>query len=158
MVLCLSPMIRRWTEAYEAKEEEKMKVTFEENYKVFYTVEEYEQAKAVIQSEKQYDDETPSGWAKYAVEEVHDKYGWCVDVLKASARTAKNRRIWDQYAWISYDNGEEHHTGMMDVWIEGIAKTTEGFLEFGAYLSDIWLAGSQPFGQHMYTRFYAPKE
>lgn len=46
-----------------------MRVKLEENYKDFYTVTEYEQAKAVIEAEKE-DEESAKGWAEYAVHEA----------------------------------------------------------------------------------------
>lgn len=125
-----------------------MKVKLEENYRRNYTLEDFDRAKKVIAFEKD-DPDTASGWAVYAVNEVQEQFGWCDEVLRATASTYKNVD-----AWNAYGDG----SGNMDIWIEGIAKTTKGYLEFGAYLSDIWEAGITPFGHRMYTRFYAPKE
>lgn len=128
-----------------------MKVKLETGYRSLYTLEQVDQARAVIQYEKS-DDETAAGWARYAVCEAlkgtsvnptdyADNY-----ILEASATTARNGRIWDQY-------GEG--TGTMDVWIHAVARTSEGFIEIGAYLSDIWQSGATDYKQHIYAKRYA---
>lgn len=122
-----------------------MKVTLEKDYRRFYTLEDLDRAKAVIACEKE-DDETITGWAEYAAREglkgIND---YVEEVLKASAHTAKNCRAWNKYGIDSQD---------MDVWIEGIAKTGRGFIEFGAYLSDIWETGATEYKHRMYIQYY----
>ena len=124
-----------------------MKVKLEKDYKDWYTVSDLERAKEVIKVEK-WDDETAAGWAQYAVNEalkspsINDS---CEEILKASARTAKNNRVWNAY-------GE--NTGNMDVWIEAIAQTIWGFLKVGAYLSDIWESGATDYRDKMYVKYY----
>lgn len=126
-----------------------MKVTLEKDYRRCYTLEDLDHAKFIIAAEKE-DDETAIGWAEYAVGESlrdddRNSFEYCIEVLKASAITAKNCRAWNLY-------GEE--TGDMDVWIEATAKTSMGFVEIGAYLSDIWQTGSTPYRNHMYIQYY----
>ena len=121
-----------------------MKVTLEKDYKSIYTIEEYESAKRIIAWEKENDEETVKGWAEYAVREaLKDEIASLTEVIKAEARTAKNSRIWDAY-------GEG--TGRMDVWIEFVARTSEGYMDGGAYLSDIWQTGADDYRPHMYIR------
>lgn len=123
-----------------------MKVTLDKEYRQRYTLEDLDRAKAVIAYEKEYDDETPKGWAEYAVREaLKDENGSADEILKATARTARNGRIWDLY-------GEG--TGNFDVWIEATADTWDGFVKVGAYLSDIWKSGTEDYRQHMYIRRY----
>ena len=123
-----------------------MKVTMPKGYKDWMTVAEAEQAKLVIAYEKEYDDEKPADWARMAAgEALRGKSDYVDEILKAEAEIAKNRRIWDQY-------GEG--TGMIDVWIKGTAKTGSGFLEFGAYLSDIWDTGGTEYKSEMWVREY----
>lgn len=123
-----------------------MKVTLDKEYRQRYTLEDLDRAKAVIAYEKEYDDETPKGWAEYAVREALKGEGGCAEeILKATARTARNGRIWDLY-------GEG--TGSFDVWIEATADTWDGFVKVGAYLSDIWKSGTEDYRQHMYIRRY----
>lgn len=124
-----------------------MKVKFEKDYKDFYTLADVERAKKVISYEKD-DEETPTGWAEYAIKEaLKDTMEYCDEVIRASAETTRNNRIWDAY-------GEG--TGTLDVWITALAKTREGFIEIGAYLSDIWQSGAEPYKDHMIVNQYRP--
>lgn len=123
-----------------------MKVRMADDYKKFFTLEDVARAKMVIKYEKENDEETVKGWAEYAVNEaakgLHD---YCVEILKAEAKTAKNYRVWN-----AYGDGTED----MDVWIEATAKTCDGFIEVGAYLSDIWQTGAVEYVHHMYVKYY----
>ena len=124
-----------------------MKVKFEKDYKQYYTIKDLDQAKLVIQYEKD-DEETAAGWAEYAIKEaLKDSMEYCDEVIRASAETSRNCRIWDAY-------GEG--TGSMDVWIAALAKTSEGFIEVGAYLSDIWQSGAEPYKHQMIIKQYKP--
>ena len=123
-----------------------MKVRMADDYKKFFTLEDVARAKMVIKYEKENDEDTAKGWAEYAVNEaakgLHD---YCVEIMKAEAKTAKNYR-----AWNAYGDGTED----MDVWIEATAKTCDGFIEVGAYLSDIWQTGAVEYTHHMYVKYY----
>ena len=122
-----------------------MKVKLENEYKSRYTLEDLEIAKQVIAAEKE-DEMNIKEWAEYAVNEARrGSFDFCEEVLKAEARTAKNCRAWNLY-------GEG--TNDMDVWIEATAKTSNGFVEVGAYLSDIWQTGATPYKQHMFIQYY----
>lgn len=123
-----------------------MKVTFEENYKDLYTINEVEAAKIVIKFEKE-DAEDVREWARTAAAEALKDLRDHVDrIIEASAETTRNHRVTD-----CYGEGSAH----MDVWVRGIAKTCCGYLEFGAYLSDIWQTGAEDYRNRMwidYTR------
>lgn len=120
-----------------------MKVTLEKDYRKFYTLEDLDHAKAVIAYEKEEDDETAKGWAVYAVNEaLEGTNDRCVEVVKADARTAKNCRLWNGYG----------DTGNMDIWIEALAKTDDGYIEIGAYLSDIFQTGAMEYKRHMWIQ------
>lgn len=121
-----------------------MKVSLEKDYRKIYTLDDLDRAKLVISFEKD-DEDTPSGWAAYAVNELGDRCGYCREIIRATAHTAKNRRVWDAYGDGSQD---------MDVWIEGLARTDHGYLEFGAYLSDIWASGQTPYAHHIFYSFF----
>ena len=130
-----------------------MKVTLQKDYRKYYTLENIDQAKAVIAYVKE-DEMKVTDWAEYAIgEALRDADRNCIDyldeVLKAEAHTARNCRAWQLY-------GEG--TGDMDVWVEATAKTNHGFIEVGAYLSDIWLTGATPYKQHMYIQYYKRAE
>ena len=123
-----------------------MKVKLAENYRSTYTLEELEQAKAVIKAEKENDDETAKGWAEYAANEALKNTGdYIRKVIEAEAETALNSRIWNAY---------DDETGRMDVWIRATVKTWKGFIEIGAYLSDIWQTGAAEYKHHMYIEKY----
>lgn len=122
-----------------------MKVVLEDRYKEFYTVLDLERAKEVIRQEKE-DLETAKGWAEYAVHEaLKGSDDYLLEVLKASAHTARNLRVWDAYSVGSAD---------MDVWIDALAETRWGFVRVGAYLSDIWQTGAISYKEHMYIKRY----
>lgn len=122
-----------------------MKVTLEKEYRKLYTLEQLEQAKLVIACEKE-DEETAKGWAEYAAREALQGTGdWLREVVTAEAHTARNCRIWEQYG---------DGTGDMDVWVKALCRTANGFLEVGAYLSDIWQSGAVPYSQHLYAERY----
>lgn len=120
-----------------------MKVTFEENYKDLYTINEVEAAKIVIKYEKENDSENVKEWAKIAADYVmKDQHDYVERILEASAETTRNNR-----ACHAYGEG----SGRMDVWVTGIAKTFYGYLEFGAYLTDIWQTGAEDYRNRMWT-------
>ena len=123
-----------------------MKVKMMKDYKVLFTVYEVEQMKAVIASVKE--DATPvKDYAEMAVNHaLADTGDCCLEILKAEAEVCKNKNItWDLYG----DN-----TGICDVYISGIAETSEGFCRFGAYLSDIWQTGAIEYKDRMWLKRY----
>lgn len=107
-----------------------MKITFGKDYKKYLTVEEHEYAKTMIRDFKE-DESTPAEYAVYAVNAIGAAYdiGSCECVLDCSAEIAGNCRIYDYYGTGS---------GKLDVWLHGVAKTWDAYIEFGAYLSDVW--------------------
>lgn len=60
------------------------------------------------------------------------KCGLTKRVLEATAEICNNQRLDDYYL---------DGSGIMDVWVEGIVKCYTGYLEIGAYLSDIFALG-----------------
>lgn len=122
-----------------------MKVTLEKDYKRYYTLEDMESAKAVIQYEKE-DLETAAGWLEYAaieaIKAIDDTFR---EVVTAKAHTARNCRAWNAYGDNTYD---------IDVWIEGLVRTSQGYMELGAYLSDIWQTGGTYYRDHEYIRYF----
>ena len=122
-----------------------MRVKLEDRYKEFYTVNDLESARALIRAAKE-DEASAAEWAEYAVREaLHDMRDSMREVIKASAHTAKNSRVYNAY-------GDD--SGYMDIWINAIAETDFGFIKVGAYLSDLWQAGNTHFKEHMYIRYY----
>ena len=127
-----------------------MKITFGKDYKKYLTVEEHEYAKTLIHDMKE-DESTPAEYAVYAVNAIGAAYGIgsCERVLECSAEIAGNCRVYDQYG-----NG----SGNLDVWLHGIAKTWDAYIEFGAYLTDVWSLDGENSAEiardHMYTVIY----
>lgn len=123
-----------------------MRVKMPKDYKMWMTVAEAEQAKLVIAYEKEYDDEKVEAWAEMAANEaLRGTSDYVSEILKAEAEICKNGRIYDRYS---------EGTGMIDVWIRGVAKTGTGFLEFGACLSDIWETGGTEYKSEMWIQEY----
>ena len=126
-----------------------MKVTLEKDYRKYYTLEDLDHAKTVIECEKG-DDFTPKDWAVYAANEAmnhHAKFLYRFedsDIIQASARTAKNCRVWNQYG----------DTADMDVWIDFTAFSGNYFIVGGGYISDINKHGSEDYGEHLYYRVF----
>ena len=123
-----------------------MKVTLEAGYKDFYTLNDIARAKSVIAQVKD-DGETAKSWAEYAVREaLRDTGDYLAEVLKAEATTAKNCRA---------NNCYENDSLNMDVWISATAKTTFGYIEVGAYLTDIWQTGGDyEYRNNMFISYY----
>lgn len=120
-----------------------MKVKLDKNYRDLYTLSDLERAKAVIKFMKE-DTSTVKEYAQYALIEALRGTGvYDHEIITAKAHTAGNRRAWNAY-------GED--TTTMDVWIEALARTSEGFIEFGAYLTDIWQTGAEHYKQNMYIK------
>ncbi len=123
-----------------------MKVNLEKDYRRLYSLEDLDAVKVIQEYEKE-DEYKVSDWAEMAAREaVRGCCGRYVEqVLTAKAETAKNCRVWDAYGDGSND---------MDVWITATVKIDRGFLEIGAYLSDIWGTGAGRYTQHMFICRY----
>lgn len=125
-----------------------MKVTLPKDYKKSMTIAQLEAAKAMIADEKD-DAETASGWAEYAVREaLKDTDDYLDRVIEASAKISGNCRVWNAY------NLESEH---LDIWIEATARTGNGFIIVGAYLTDIWQSGAVDYKGQMWVRYF-PEE
>lgn len=122
-----------------------MRVKLEKNYKDIYTIGDLERAREVINYEKE-DEMSIKDWVEYAVREaLKNTNDYAVEILKAEAHTAKNCRAWNTYSDTSED---------MDVWVNGVAETSEGFIKIGAYLSDIWQTGAIDYTDKMFIQYF----
>ncbi len=128
-----------------------MKVVLPKEYKRLFTVEEYEIGKDIIKYERENDINTEKDWAEYAVREaLKDSKSWLEDILLAKAEVYNNRRIeWDRYFEGSHD---------LDVYISATARISDGYLEIGAYLSDIWKTGVEEYKDNMFIAKYVKEE
>ena len=127
-----------------------MKVVFEQGYRTYYTLEDYDIAKELIARQKL--DEFPlKDAAEIAVDEVlkNNTCEYCVEILSVKAETTKNCGIWNYY----FDGSRN-----FDVWIKTVARTSYGFIEVGAYYSDINKIGAEERDgliKNWYIQYYA---
>ena len=120
-----------------------MKISITEESKQYLTVNEYEIAKRIVKEFKAAESESIEEYARQAAYIVD---GSVQEVLKANASIARNNRA---------DNALAADTGMLDVWFNITARTSNGFVIIGAYLSDLWQAtgeNNEELASHMYIR------
>lgn len=123
-----------------------MKVNLTAEMKKFITVAEMPAAKKVMQYEKENDEWTVQEWAKMAARLVFDDNG--AKVIEATARIAKNQRVWDAF---------DEETRDIDVWIEftAFSEYRSSFIIAGVYLTDLWQLtkdNADEIKSHMYIR------
>lgn len=123
-----------------------MKVTINNESKNCLRVAELPEAKAIVKALKDGDEYTPAQYLTMAINCIG--FGWTHTVYEATAIISKNTRAWNNFSDCS---------GEIDVWIQGVAKTTSGFVEIGAYLTDIWAItgdNADEIADRMWTRRY----
>ena len=123
-----------------------MKVNLTAELKKFITVAEMPAVKKVMQYEKENDEWTVQEWAKMAARLVFDDNG--AKVIEATARIAKNQRVWDAF---------DEETRDIDVWIEftAFSEYRSSFIIAGVYLTDLWQLtkdNADEIKSHMYIR------
>lgn len=123
-----------------------MKVNLTAEMKKFITVAEMPAVKKVMQYEKENDEWTVQEWAKMAARLVFDDNG--AKVIEATARIAKNQRVWDAF---------DEETRDIDVWIEftAFSEYRRSFIIAGVYLTDLWQLtkdNADEIKSHMYIR------
>ena len=123
-----------------------MKVNLTAEMKKFITVAEMPAVKKVMQYEKENDEWTVQEWAKMAARLVFDDNG--AKVIEATARIAKNQRVWDVF---------DEETRDIDVWIEftAFSEYRSSFIIAGVYLTDLWQLtkdNADEIKSHMYIR------
>lgn len=126
-----------------------MKVRLDKEDKKYITLDEAPLVREIITDMKE-DENTAADWAKYAIAAPYNHREYSVKILKASAKIAKNNRVW---------NVLNEHSGDLDVWVEATAYVScvDGyeFIIIGAYLSDIWQItydNALEIASHMYVR------
>ena len=123
-----------------------MKVNLTAEMKKFITVAEMPAVKKVMQYEKENDEWIVQEWAKMAARLVFDDNG--AKVIEATARIAKNPRVWDAF---------DEETRDIDVWIEftAFSEYRSSFIIAGVYLTDLWQLtkdNADEIKSHMYIR------
>ena len=123
-----------------------MKVSITEESKKYLTVEEYEIAKRIVKEFKAADSEELQDYARQAARIVD---GSVHEIFKATASIARNNRAYNALAT---------DTGLLDIWFDITASTSNGFVIIGAYLSDLWQAtgdNNEELASRMYVRKFA---
>lgn len=125
-----------------------MKVNLSKSYKEFFTISDLERAKEVIKWMKD-DESSVKDYAEIVVNHVlvkEDNFDSLYKIIDAVAEVRTNGRVFDAYC---------SGSGRMDVWLEVVARTTKGYLEVGAYLTDIWNIGADTdMREHMWIQHY----
>ena len=125
-----------------------MKVTLEKNYRSRYTLEQLDEAKALIKEMKAVDS-TAENMAVKAVELLREKHDWrFMEVISAEAYTMENRTLeWNELGW---------GTGYMDVCISLVALSYEEVVRAYVMLSDITKGNLQDCNTYvcLYKRVY----
>ncbi len=123
-----------------------MKVRLEKEDKKYFTLEEAPIIRKVIESIKE-DESAPADYAEIAIKAAYKSDTYNIEILKASAKIAKNCRVSNAYTNDSAD---------IDIWIEATAYINlNQYIMIGAYLSDIWqITGDNQaeIASHMYIR------
>ena len=124
-----------------------MKVTLPKDYRKLFTLEEMDIARKIIRDMKD-DDFTPATYAEIAIDHwfAHHTADGRDTVLTAKAEISKNRMAWNAYS----DDSRQ-----MDIWVSAVTKTYDGYLEIGAYLTDIWqIGGEEDFTDRMFAQYF----
>ena len=109
-----------------------IKATLPSNYKELFTIAETETAKRIIKDLKTWDD-TLADFARYALNDiVRDRAEWTKEIYFTSAEICRDCRTRDAYF---------EGSGFMDVWVEFVGETSEGFYKIGCLLSEAWAIG-----------------
>lgn len=123
-----------------------MKVRLEKEDKKYFNLEEAPLIRKVIESMKE-DEYKPDEYAEIAIRAAFNGDACGIEILKASAKIAKNRCIF---------NGYTDDSANIDVWIEATAYVNfDEVIMIGTYLSDIWqITGDNQseIASHMYIR------
>lgn len=129
-----------------------MKITLLKEDKKFITIAEAPLVREIINDMKE-DESTPADYAECGIRAAYNFKAYNIEVLKASAKIAKNVRAW---------NVINDHSEKFDVWINATAYVNGNeFIIIGAYLSDIWGVTSEnalEIASNMYIRRFKEVE
>lgn len=126
-----------------------MKISITKESKQYLTVNEFEIAKRIV---KEFAATTSETVEEYARQAAYIVDGTVEEVYKATASIARNNRVYNALAT---------DTESLDVWIDATAKTQNGFVIVGAYLSGLWTAtgeNSEEIASHMYIRKFVEEK
>ena len=105
-----------------------MKVNFTAEMRKYIAFAEMPAVKKVMEYAKE-EAYSAKDWAKVATRIVFDDNG--AKVIEATARIAKNQRIWDAF---------DEETRHIDIWVEftAFSEYRSSFIIAGVYLTDLW--------------------
>ena len=123
----------------------KMKVNFTAEMRKYIAFAEMPAVKKVMEYAKE-DVYSAKDWAKVATRIVFDDNA--AKVIEATARIAKNQRVWDAF---------DEETRHIDIWVEftAFSEYRSGFIIAGVYLTDLWQLtkdNADEIKSHMYIR------
>ena len=106
----------------------KMKVNFTAEMRKYIAFAEMPAVKKVMEYAKE-EAYSAKDWAKVATRIVFDDNG--AKVIEATARIAKNQRVWDAF---------DEETRHIDIWVEftAFSEYRSSFIIAGVYLTDLW--------------------
>lgn len=137
-----------------------MKIRFEEGYKRFYTVEQYEAAKIVIKYMQEYEcSENMYSFAKYVINEMlKGKDFYLEKILSIDLETCRRTGAAAAKRWDDFGEGSHE----MDIRLSGIAvgaiDGSRVFIEFSTTLTNAYEAGGPGFDRdenHTYLHLYS---
>ena len=109
-----------------------IKATLPSNYKELFTIAETETAKRIIKDLKAWDD-TAQDFARYALNDIiRNRAEWVQEIYFVSAEICRD---------LGTQNAYFEDSGHMDVWLEFVGETSEGFYKVGCLLSEAWAIG-----------------
>lgn len=122
-----------------------MKVNLTAEMKKFITVAEMPAVKKVMRCANE-EECTATDLARVAARLVFDDNG--AKVIEATARIAKNQRVWDAF---------DEETRHIDIWVEftAFSEYRSSFIIAGVYLTDLWQLttdNADEIKSHMYIR------
>lgn len=122
-----------------------MKVNFTAEMRKYIAFVEMPAVKKVMEYAKE-DAYSAKDWAKVATRIVFDDNG--AKVIEATARIAKNQRVWDAF---------DEETRHIDIWVEftAFSEYRSSFIIAGVYLTDLWQLttdNADEIKSHMYIR------
>lgn len=123
----------------------KMKVNFTAEMRKYIAFAEMPAVKKAMEYAKE-DAYSAKDWAKVATRIVFDDNG--AKVIEATARIAKNQRVWDAF---------DEETRHIDIWVEftAFSEYRSSFIIAGVYLTDLWQLtkdNADEIKSHMYIR------
>lgn len=118
-----------------------VKINFPKDYKNYFTVADVERAKKVIKDFK----ENPIDFYDMASMAIYDIGGSVNEIYSVKAEVCRDAGTHDAY----YED-----SGNIDVWLDIVAETSDGFIKLGCLLSEIMFISSEDHLTRFNSRLY----